>query len=76
MRHLIDTGGGRGWLDIGSYARQGPGRRDRLSPAQIEFIARTVHRTPEVMVKMLNQGGQDLGAVAPSSQLPGPGRGA
>jgi hypothetical protein len=62
--HLIDVGGGRAWLDIGSYARQGPGRRDRLSPAEIQVIARTVHRTPEVMVKVLNRGGHDLGAVA------------
>lgn len=63
MRHLISTGAGRGWLDIGSYARRGPGRRDRFSAAQIEFISRTVQRTPEVMVKMLNQGGTGLGAV-------------
>ena len=63
-RHLIDVGAGRGWLDIGSYARRGPGRRDRLSSAEIEIIARTVHRTPEVMVKVLNRGGQNLGAVA------------
>jgi Relaxase/Mobilisation nuclease domain len=62
-RHLIEAGSGRGWLDIGSYARRGPGRRDRFSAAQIEFISRTVHRTPEVMVKMLNQGGTGLGAV-------------
>src|SRR5882762_1455488 len=64
MRHLIDFGSGEPWLDIGSDARQGPGRRDRLSPAQIEVIARTVHRTPEVMVKVLNRGGQNLGAIA------------
>jgi Plasmid recombination enzyme len=64
MRHLIDAGGSERWLDIGSYARRGPGRRDPLSPAQIEVIARTVHRTPEVMVKVLNRGGQNLGAVA------------
>ena len=51
-------------LDIGSYPRRGPARRDHLSPAQIEYIARTVHRTPEVMVKILNRGGQDLKAVA------------
>jgi hypothetical protein len=30
----------------------------------VQFIARTVGRTPEVMVKMLNRGGQGLGAVA------------
>lgn len=55
---------GKGWIDIGSYGRHGPGRRDRLSPAQVAFIARTVHRTPEVMIKMLNQGGRNLGSVA------------
>ncbi len=62
-RRLVDTGP-RGWLDIGSYARHGPGRRDRLSSAQVAFIARTVRRTPEVMIKMLNQGGRNLGSVA------------
>jgi predicted transcriptional regulator len=50
-------------LDIASYARRGPGRRDHLSPAEIELIARTANRTPEVMVKVLTRGGQDLGAV-------------
>ena len=62
-RRLVDTGP-RGWLDIGSYARHGPGQRDRLSSAQVAFITRTVHRAPEVMIKMLNQGGRDLGSVA------------
>ena len=52
------------WLDLGSYARQGPGRRDRLSPAHIAVISRTVRRTPEVVIKMLNQGGRDVGSVA------------
>jgi Relaxase/Mobilisation nuclease domain len=50
-------------LDIASYARRGPGRRDRLSPAEVEHIARTVRRVPEVMVKVLSRGGQDLRAV-------------
>jgi len=62
-RHLIDLGP-RTWLDIHSYSRRGPGRRDRFSAAQLEIVARTVQRTPEVMVKMLNRGGQGLGAVA------------
>lgn len=52
------------WLDIGSYGRQGPTRRDRLSPEQVAVIARTVRRAPEVMVKMLNAGGQNLPSVA------------
>jgi hypothetical protein len=51
-------------LDLASYARHGPGRRDRLSPAHIALIARTVRGVPEVMIKMLNQGGNSLGAVA------------
>jgi hypothetical protein len=63
-RHRIDVGGGKPWLEIGSYGRSGLGRRDRLSSAQIESIRRTVGRTPEVMVKMLNRGGQGTGAVA------------
>jgi hypothetical protein len=61
---LISLAGGTPWIDIGSYARHGPGRRDRLSPAHISAIARTVHRTPEVMVKMLNQGGRTVGSAA------------
>ncbi len=52
------------WLDIGSYGRRGSKRRDRLSPGQLALIARTVRRTPEVMVKMLNAGGRDLPSVA------------
>jgi hypothetical protein len=50
-------------LDISSYARRGPGRRDRLSSREVEWIARTVRRTPEVMIKVLSRGGQDLKAV-------------
>ena len=62
-RRLVETEP-RGWLDIGSYARHGPSQRDRLSSAQVAFIARTVRQAPEVMIKMLNQGGQDLVSVA------------
>ena len=54
---------GRPLLDIASYARRGPGRRDWLSPAEIEHISLTVQRAPEVMVKVLTRGGQDTGAV-------------
>jgi predicted transcriptional regulator len=50
-------------LYIASYARRGPGRRDHLSQDEIELISRTVSRTPEVMVKVLSRGGQDLKAV-------------
>ena len=50
-------------FDLISYARRGPGRRDHLSPGEIAQVARTVRRTPEVMVKVLSRGGQDLKAV-------------
>jgi hypothetical protein len=50
-------------FDLFSYARPGPGGRDRLSPAEVEQIARTVRRTPEVMVKVLPRGAQTAGAV-------------
>jgi hypothetical protein len=62
-RRLIDVGGGKPLLDIAGYARRGPGRRDRLPHDEIEVIARTVRRTPEVMVKVLSRGGQDLKAI-------------
>src|ERR1041384_5878658 len=55
--------GGRALHDIGSYARRGPGQRDHISPAEIDLIRRTVTRTPEVMVKVLTRGGQNLKAV-------------
>ena len=50
-------------FDLVSYARRGLGRRDHLSPGEIAQAARTVRRTPEVMVKVLSRGGQDLKAV-------------
>ncbi len=61
-KRLIDLGA-RPLLDIASYARRGPARRDRLSRDEIELISRTVRRTPEVMVKVLSRGGHDLRAV-------------
>jgi hypothetical protein len=50
-------------LDVVSYARPGPGRRDRIPSAEREHITRTVRRAPEVMVKVLSKGGQDLRAI-------------
>ena len=60
---LSDSGSARPLLDIASYARRGPGQRDRLSPEEIQLIERTVRRTPEVMVKVLSRGGQDAKSV-------------
>lgn len=47
-------------FDLVSYGRRGPARR--LSLAQVEQIARTVRRVPEVMVKV-SGGGTSVGAV-------------
>jgi len=54
---------GKPLFDLRSFGRHGPGRREHLSPADLAVITRTVRRTPEVMVKVLTHGGQNLGAV-------------
>ena len=51
-KRTVDLGAQRPLLDIVSYGRRGPGRPNTLTPAQREHIARTVRRTPEVMVKV------------------------
>jgi len=43
-------------FDLLSYARRGPDRTDQLSPAQVEQVARTVRRVPEVVVKVSGGG--------------------
>jgi hypothetical protein len=43
----------RSLLELKSFARRGPAQK--LSPAEVEQIRRTVARTPEVMVKVLSQ---------------------
>jgi hypothetical protein len=50
-------------FDLFSFARRGPGRRDHLSPGEIQQVARTVRRTPEVMVKVLPKPANTLAAV-------------
>lgn len=50
-------------FDLLSYARRGPGRRDRVSSADFGHVGRTAGRTPEVMVKVLSRGANDLAAV-------------
>src|SRR5258707_825398 len=55
---------GQSLLDIGSYARHGRRRRDRYSSAELAQIARTVRRTPEVMVKVLPKDSNNLRSVA------------
>jgi Relaxase/Mobilisation nuclease domain len=62
-KRLIEFGAGRPLLDIASYARRGPVDRVQLAQEEIQVLSRTVRRTPEVMVKVLTKGGQDLKAV-------------
>lgn len=62
-RKTLDLGNAKPLLDIVSYGRKGPGRRDRLSLEQLGHIRRTVERTPEVMIKVLSKGGRDGKAV-------------
>lgn len=50
-------------FDLASYARRGLARRDHVTSADITYIARTVSRTPEVMVKVLSHSANDLTAV-------------
>lgn len=54
---------GRPLFDVASYARNGSGRRDRLTPAEIAQIRRTVARVPEVMVKVLTRGATTISQV-------------
>src|ERR1700689_4073035 len=69
-KRLIGVRMGVPLLDIASYARRGPGHRDRLSPAEVQQIARTVQRAPEVMVKVLSRGGQNPGGAGPHFDYP------
>jgi hypothetical protein len=62
-RLRIDLATARPLLDIASYARRGPAQRAHLGQEEIQVLSRTVRRTPEVLVKVLTKGGQDLKAV-------------
>lgn len=55
---------GRPLLDIASFGRAGPGRRDRIGREDLETIMRTARRAPEVMVKVLTQGATSSKAAA------------
>ena len=50
-------------FDFVSYGRGSPSRRQSLSIGQIKLITRTVGRTPEVMLKVVNSGSNSSGAV-------------
>jgi hypothetical protein len=51
-------------LDIVSYGRALPDRERPLSIGQIKLITRTVGRTPEVMVKVINKGSSSVAGVS------------
>ncbi len=50
-------------FDIASYARGGMRPPDRLTPAQVEQVRRTVQRVPEAVVKVLPRDSNDLKAA-------------
>ena len=54
----------RSFLYLASLAKKGPAERDHWPSAQVEQIARTVRRTPEVMVKISGGGTSHKGVVA------------
>jgi hypothetical protein len=60
----IRVGRGEPLLDLRSFGRRGPERRDRLSPAQLEQILRTASRVPEVVVKVSGGSRSAAGAMA------------
>lgn len=63
-RHTVSLPSPRSvpWLEIASHGRGGPASPTRFTPAQLALIARTVRRTPEVMVKV-SGGGRSISAV-------------
>src|SRR5437016_3153479 len=50
-KRVVDLRERRALLDIASYGRRGPGHRP-LTRAEVEHVARTVRRVPEVMIKV------------------------
>src|SRR6266478_2006250 len=50
-KRVVDLREQRAILDIASYGRRGPGHRP-LTRAEVEHVARTVRRVPEVMIKV------------------------
>lgn len=59
----IDILQGRPLLDIASYAKRGPARRDHLAATELALISRTVRQAPEVVLKVLSKGSTDLKSV-------------
>lgn len=62
-KSLLSAFEGKPLLDIRSLGRQGPGRRDHITRSELEIMRRTLNRDPEVMVKVISKGAQDLKAI-------------
>lgn len=62
-RWTIDLYEGRPILDLVSYGRGARGERLPLSRSQIDQIARTVRRAPEVMIKVLPKDSNDARSI-------------
>jgi hypothetical protein len=63
-RRTDSFGDSHALFDLVSYGRRGPGRITNLSPAHIAQVARTVRRTPEVMVKVSGGGTTPKAVIA------------
>ena len=69
MKHPFRIGEPNPALDIVSYGRRGVERPLHFTRAQIEQIARTVHRAPEVMVKVSGGANSTRGVAAHFSYI-------
>jgi hypothetical protein len=62
-KRVIDAREGHAFFNLVSHPRGGPGRKIHLSRAQIEQIARTVRRVPEVVIKVLPKDNNSARAI-------------
>lgn len=62
-KRLINLRDAKPLLDVVSFGRRGPGDGRAFTPAERDYIGRTVARVPEVMIKV-SGGGNSVGAVA------------
>jgi hypothetical protein len=64
-RRVINLGREPGMLlDLTSYVRRGPTRRDRLSPQDLALLTYTARRAPEVLVKVSGGAANTQGVLA------------
>ena len=61
-KRVVDLRTERPCLDIASFGRRGP--EAKLTPGEVEYVARTARRVPEVMIKV-SGGARHFRASAP-----------